>query len=69
MEVLKLIDDLNVNERVNSICIGIRPSNHFSNEFIEWVLRKYKNICDITIIDWSVSINERIHSRFMKAIK
>jgi len=51
MEVLRMIDSLNKNEKVGKIEIGINDDNPISDEIMEWINRKYRNMYSIKIVD------------------
>lgn len=51
--MIGIIDELNANEKVGEVRIGLVDDNPINKEIVEMMLSKYQNIYDINISDWN----------------
>ena len=60
---------MGVNDKVGVIQIGLKDHNPITNQLIEWINRKYRNVYDIAIYDYSDRLDEGIHIRWKTMIE
>ena len=54
------------NDKVGEIWIGLKDHNPITNEVIEWINRKYRNVYGIRIVDVSDRLDKEMHNRLKK---
>ena len=64
-----MIDEMRVNDKVGMILIELKSDNPITNQLIEWINRKYRNVYDIAIYDYSDRLDEGIHIRWKTMIE
>jgi hypothetical protein len=69
MEVIQLIDSLNANEKVGEIWIALTDDNPISNEIVEWMNQKWRNVYEIGIGDELDRIDEGIHNQLKTMVE
>ena len=51
-EIVNLIENLNANDKVGIIMIGIEDKNPINTEILDRMSIRYKNVYQIVIFDW-----------------
>ena len=59
---MKMIDELNVNQKVGEIGIGISNTNPINEQIIRIMINNYKNVYNIYVIDITDSVDNSIHN-------
>ena len=63
MEVMKMINELNVNHKVGIIGIILRNSNPINDEIIRMMINNYKNVYYISVYDENDSVDNMVHDQ------
>ena len=61
MEVIKMINELNVNQKVGEISIRLNHYNLINEQTIRMMINNYNNVYSISIVDRNDSIDNGIH--------
>lgn len=64
-----MIDGIKLNKKVGGIKITLNKENSISNELIQQINKKYKNLYWIWIGDCLDNIDNEIHTQFKKIVK
>ena len=57
MEVMKMINEINVNQKVGEISIKLRNNNIIDQEIIRMMINNYDNVYVINVIDYNDSVD------------
>ena len=63
MKVIDVIDELNINHKVEEIGIRINGKNGVNQELMTKMVNNYRNVCDIQVFDWLDSVDTNIHDQ------
>jgi len=62
MELIKMVNELNVNQKVGRICIGLSNDNPINEEIIRMVIDSCHNLYDIYVEDKNDSVDNIMHN-------
>ena len=69
MEVIKMINELNVNQKVGRIGIKLRNSNPINEEIIRIMANSYKNVYSIAVFDHNDSVDNINHDQIKQLVR
>ena len=68
MDVIKLVNDLNADNKVWKVVVKFDGSHSWNNKIIEKMMKKYSNVCIVSVVDHNNSIDS-MHKLVQKWIK
>ena len=63
MEVMKMINEMNVNQKVGGIRIILSYDNPINDEIIRMITNSCNNVYYIIVVDYSDSVDNMIHNQ------
>ena len=61
MKVIKMINELNINQKVGEIAIKLNNNNPINEEMIRMMISNYNNVYRICLYDSNNSVDNSIH--------
>jgi len=62
MSVLRMIDTLNANSKVEEVVIEIHSDNQYNDKIITRMMNNYSNLYSITMHNWNDQVDRNIHN-------
>ena len=66
---MKMITQLNVNQKVGGIAIKLRNSNPINDEIIRMMINNYNNVYCIYVFDYNDSVDNKVHNQIKQLVR
>ena len=66
---MKMINEMNVNQKVGTIVIGLNDNNPINEEIIRMMNNNYKNVYSIAVSDYNDSVDNEVYNQIKQLVR